>query len=184
MTGFKDPEFKGINFKKIMVVAMFSDLANRKTFEDEVVSAFDDEGYKAVSSLTIFSPTRDYTNEEFATKLSDNQIEGVLILSLQDAYSTQSYVPENKQYNTKGQGTLLGDYYYYKSTTKVETTGGYYVSKPVVNFESALFATENSKLAWIATSTTKGNAFAKIGNLAASLGRNIIENLIEEGLVR
>ena len=183
ITGFKNPDFKG-TVKNVIVYASVGDLQMRQTMENEIAIAFSEGGYGAISSMNVFSPAKKYTESEMVQILKQKKIEGALIVSITDAHTTQSYVPKSTNEKTKGEGYVLGDYLYYKSTTKTETTGGYYINKPVVSFESVLFNVEDGLQIWLASSTTKGNAFAKMGTLSSSLGSNILESLVSQGILR
>ncbi|GAH01571.1 unnamed protein product, partial [marine sediment metagenome] len=70
---------------------------------------------------------------------------------------------------------------YYRSYT--QEYGGYYISKPNVKFEIRLFDSRSGQVAWLATSLTKGNAFADYDALANSLAKKVVEMLIEEDML-
>ena len=183
IVGFRNPDFKG-TVKNVIVYASVGDLQMRQTIENEIIIAFAEEGYSAISSINIFSPAKKYTESEMVNILKQKKIEGVLIISITDAQTTQTYVPTSTYEKTNGKAYVLGDYLYYKSTTTTETTGGYYINKPIVNFETVLFNVEDGIQIWLANSTTEGNAFANMGTLSSSLGSNIIESLVSQRIIR
>ncbi len=180
LTSFRDPEFAGKNLHKILVVVPFSDLESRQTAETAFVNRFAGYGVEAVPSMQMLMPTRTYTNEELAKILFENKVEGVLIVKLTDVSSTQTYVPQSS--STYGQGTLSGNTINYSSQTY--SYGGYYISKPRVRFELQLFDVSSGKVAWVGTSLTRGNAYARFKTLINSLAGSAVRQLVQDGLVQ
>lgn len=183
ISGFKNPDFKG-SVKNVLVYAVVPDLKIRQTIENEIINSFNELGYKAVASISIFSPAKNYTNEELLETIMKNNIDGVLIISITDFQTSKTYIPQTTIKETKGKGNVIGDYLHYKSTTTIRTYGGYEINKPIVSFESALFNVEDGLQIWVSNSITKGNGWAKINTLASSLGGKIIENLIEQRIIK
>ncbi|MDZ7296053.1 MAG: hypothetical protein ONB14_11600, partial [candidate division KSB1 bacterium] len=62
------------------------------------------------------------------------------------------------------------------------TFGGFYVSKPWADYEGILWSTADDRVAWYATATAKGNAFANMENLIASASKKIGRRLVADGV--
>ncbi len=180
ITAFKDPDFVGKSFHRILVIAPFSDLEYRDTAEKAFIFWFSEFSVDAISSIRIMPPTRDYSNEEFNNVLSKNKIEAVLVITLTDAFTSEAYVPGSSR--TDAKATLMGNYIQYSSQTR--QSPGYFISKPRVKFELRLFDVASGKTAWIASSFTKGNALAGFGTLMSSLANNTAFQLRYDGLLR
>jgi len=183
LTGFKNPDFKE-KVTKILVYSLAKDLSLRQNIEQEVTNAFTQQNKKAFPSINLFSPVKSYTKEEIMNTIEREKFDAVLVLSVTDTETSETYIPPSQSTKTDGKGTVIGDYLYYKSTTKTETTGGFYVKKPIVYFESTLFYIPNDILIWKANSKTKGNAFANERDLAFSLGENILDDLISQKIIK
>jgi hypothetical protein len=112
--------------------------------------------------------------------LSERKITGVLLITLTDAYSKQVYVPASS--STQGQATLSGNTINFSSHT--EEYGGYHVSKPRVRYEIRLYDVAKGSTAWLATSLTRGNAFARFDTLIGSLADTSVEKLKNDGLLK
>jgi PKD repeat protein len=98
---------------------------------------------------------------------------------LKDYWTSESYVPKSS--STQGSANLYGNSLYYRSYT--QQYGGYYVSKPNVSFETRLFDRKSGEVAWLVSSTTRGNAFADYGNLASSLAKKVVSELKKEEML-
>ncbi len=180
LTSFRDPDFTVRNFHKILVIVPLSDLESREAAETAFADRLTAHGVEALTALQILAPTRTYTKGELAKILSENKIEGVLIVMPTDAYTKQTYIPRSS--STYGQGTLSGNTLSYSANTQYH--GGYSVSKPRVKYELKLFDVPSGKIAWIGTSITRGNAFAHFITMIDSLAATAVRRLDEEGLLR
>jgi len=81
-----------------------------------------------------------------------------------------------------GTSALTGNTINYLSHT--QQYGGYYISKPRVRYEMRLFDVLTGNTAWVATSVTRGNAFARFDTLIGSLAETTVEKLKEDGLIK
>ena len=180
ITSFLDPSFSTKSFHRILIVSPFADLESRTKAESVFVERLAKFSVEGIPSIRIFMPTRTYTTEELLKLLSENKVEGVLLVTLTDAYTTQAYVPASS--STYGQATLTGNTINYLSHT--QQYGGYYISKPRVRYEMRLFDVLTGNTAWVATSVTRGNAFARFDTLIGSLAETTVEKLKEDGLIK
>jgi hypothetical protein len=180
ITSFRDPAFATKTFHKILVVAPFSDLESRTMAESAFVDRLTSYSVDAIPSMKVLMPTRTYSSEEFLKILSEIKIDGVLLVTLVDASSTQTFVPGSS--STYGQATLSGNTVNYSGTT--QNYGGYYISKPRVRYEIRLYDVSTGNTAWVATSLTRGNAFAHFDTLIDSLADTAVEKLHEDALLR
>ncbi len=179
ITSFKDPNANNYNISKILVIATNLNLPSRENLEEKTATKLTENGVVGISSLKLFYPTRQYSEEEYLKILDNNKIDGILILELSDAYSKQVYIPES--YSSKSKGTVIGNQV--NINTKTYKHGGYYLNKPVVHFNIELFNTRDGSLLWVGSSRTGGNAFADVDDLFDSLSETAIEKLTEDGLL-
>jgi hypothetical protein len=179
MTAMKDPLIPSRFYQSILVIAPFSDLESRKTAEDIFITKLSRFGIRATPSLSILFPGRNYSNEEFAKLILDSGADGVLLVTLTDAYTKQTYLPPSS-FST-GTATLQGNVALYSGTT--QHYGGYYISKPRVRYEIRLFDVSSGQTAWMATSLTRGNAFARFPKLVDSLAETTVEQMQKDQLI-
>ncbi len=180
MTSFLDPAFATKAFHRILIASPFADLELRTKAESFFAECLAKHAVKGIPSIRVFMPTRTYTDEEFSKLLSENGIDGVLIVTLADAYTTQAYVPAS--YSTQGQATLSGNTINYSART--QQYGGYYVSKPRVRYEMRLYDVSTGNTAWVASSLTRGNAFVNFDILISSLADTTVSKLRKDGLLK
>jgi len=179
LSTIRNPELSQIIFEKLLVVAPFSDIGLRKQTEDAFIAKFNLSGMNAISSIQRIPPVRDYNEQELLNILEQDKIDGILVVGLKDYWTSQSYVPKSS--SSRGSASLYGNSLHYQSYT--QEYGGYYISKPNVKFEIRLFDSKSGQVAWLATSLTKGNAFADYNTLANSLAKKVVKMLIEENML-
>ena len=175
----KSPSIPSRSYHSILVVAPFADLESRKIAEEIFINKLSRFGLRAIPSLSILFPGRNYSNEEFAKLILDSGTDGILLVTLTDAYTEQTYVPPSS-FST-GTATLQGNVAYYSGTT--QHYGGYYISKPRVRYDIRLLDVPSGQTAWMATSLTRGNAFARFPKLVESLADTTVEQMRKDRLV-
>jgi hypothetical protein len=180
MTSMRDPSVYASAYQRLLIVAPFSDLESRMQAENAFVAQLANRGIHGIPSISVFLPTRGYSDEEVSSILGDIGAEGVLLVTMTDAYTQQSYVPGSS--TTTGTATLSGNVVNYAGTT--QHYGGYYISKPRVHYELRLFDISTGKTSWVATSLTRGNAFAQFDMLIQSLAQTAVQKLQEDGMIK
>jgi len=179
LTTIRNPELSQIKFRKLLIVAPFSDIGLRKQTEDAFIAKFNLSGMNAISSIQRIPPVKDYNEQELLKILEQDKIDGIFVVALKDYWTSQTYVPKSS--SSRGRVSLYGNSLYYRSYT--QESGGYYISKPNVKFEIRLFDSKSGQIAWLVTSLTKGNAFADYNTLANSLAKEVVKRLIEENML-
>jgi hypothetical protein len=169
LTYWKDPNYKGTKFSKIMVLAIVKNLEYKKALEYKVASSLKEAGLNAVPSMELMSPESDYSQDEMIGIMSKNSIDGILTLKY-----TGSKL--RKQYYSGG----FYDYYY--GGRGYWGTPGYIEYYKEVRIECRLFPPTLDNSIWIAT--TKTTNYTGLNNLASSLGDAITKNLVEAKLIQ
>jgi len=177
LSSIMNSNYYNCRIERVMVVALFSDLGYRKTAEENFVKKLPCDAW---CSVNIMPPFKDYTSEEIEKILKFYHIDGILMITLEDFWTSETYVP--KSYEEEGSAYFSGDYLKYKATTK--ESGGYYISKPRVKFDIRLHDAKSGEIIWMTTSTTKGNAFANFGTLINSLAASVAKELHQRGIFR
>jgi hypothetical protein len=180
LKAFRDPDFAGKKYQRILVQAGFSDLNMREAAETAFVERINKHAAVGIPSLSVFMPTRNYTADELGKIFTDQRIDAMMFVILTDAYTSQSYIPGGS--TTTGQATQSGNTINYSAQT--QNYGGHYVSKPRAKYEIQLFDIPSGKKAWIATSHSRGNAFADFGNMITSLADSVVDQLQHDGLLK
>lgn len=90
-------------YEKVLVLAIASKTSNRAAVEGAMVDEFKKQGINAVSSLSVFPESQNafsekqskISKEELAQKLKEQNVDGLLVLSLLDKKEEQVYVEGN-----------------------------------------------------------------------------------------
>jgi hypothetical protein len=177
--GFKDPDFTNKTFKRIIVASGL-----KKEWHEQLVNSITSRSKTMAVDVefieygSLFFPTRTYSNEDIKKIVDEQGIDGFLFLTLQDAGTENSYVP---QYQSQ---TTVTPNYYGGYTANTYNYGGYDISKPYFSFNMELIDAGTSRKAWVAEASSGGNAFAGWSDLISSMSGKIIDSLVSEGLVK
>lgn len=183
LTSFVDPDFTNSYYHKILIYFPSLDLDEQKEAEDIYKECFAEYGLEALSSTELFPPTRSFSSDEMIDVMKQNKVEAVLFVEFKDAWNDETYIPETQTTNKKGDLEVYGNRAEYKEKSTTYSYGGYYVNKPRIKFESRLVDLNMDKIAWIGSSLTKGNAFAKFHKLISSLAESTLADLKKNNLV-
>lgn len=179
ITSVVDPEFKKAQFSDVLVISTFSDLMYKEKIEDNFKKFGNSKNISISTGSEILPPTRNYSNYEISNILEYNNIDCILVIALQDYWTSQTYVP--KSTTTYGSASIIGNTIVYSQ--KKKNYGGGFISKPRVTFESRLFDAKTGNVIWRSTSLTKGNALADFSDLSSSLSRTTINKLLTDRII-
>lgn len=187
----RNPLLSQVRFRKILVLAQFQDVRLRELTENTFVNKLRSSGINAIPSINIIPTVYEYNKEEFSNITKQNNIDGVLVVTLSGYWTALSYVPKTSVHY--GYGSLFGNsfnYGYGSSYSGIlnyqgytQEYGGYYVSKPIAKFQIRLFDSKTGQVAWLATGITRGNAYANYDTLINSLANNAVRKLIEDNVI-
>ena len=104
----------------------------------------------------------------------------ILVAAPADAGTRSAWIPSTT--TTQGTAAVSGNTVSGRSTST--TSGGFYVDKPWAQYEAALHAMSSGNVVWIASMTSRGNAFADWGDLARSMAKETSEQLLKDGVVK
>lgn len=184
MTSFKDPDYQNTEFKRILVVANTNDLEDRQKLESKMVEDFSEVGVYALESYKLFPPTRELTDEEKVDLLLKNNIDSFISISVGESGVSDVYIPQTSSTTkTEGNVNVYGNTARYKEKSTTTYQGGYTVHKPWAQFETKLYDVSNGHMAWIATSFTRGNAYANRNTVINSYCGKTVDQLLDDKLI-
>ncbi|WP_456460628.1 hypothetical protein [Reichenbachiella sp.] len=112
-TSWQSPNFKEHEFKKIVVIGMFKRLNTRTSFEEEIVKAFEAEGYVAVHGMSVLPPSyQPSSSEDLEGILKQEDFDLVLMSSVADRTQETQYHQGSTYYGGYG-GYGMYNYYNY-----------------------------------------------------------------------
>jgi hypothetical protein len=169
-------------FRKVLVDAKFKSLEHRKLAEGRLCTELIRvASCECLKSAEVFFPGQEHTAEQIDSRLSELHVDAVLTLQPVGSGTSSSYVPQSSY--TTGSATTSGGTVMGSSTTR--TYGGYSVDKPWANYEAMLQSRSDGKVAWYATATSRGNAFAGWSDLinsatSATVGKLVLDGVLEK----
>ena len=174
ISSFINPDIDISNYKNILVFGYIRDIEIRKTLESDIVSVFIENNLNCISSINIFSPLKDYSEQEREEILIKNNIDGIITVCIISSGENSVYIPQQTHTNYHSQyvnGQLI-------SIPYTTTSGGYSVSYPKANFEITLTDIASGKLAYKATANSEGDEFSDMKTISKSLAKEIVKEYI------
>lgn len=165
-------------YNKVLVFAVASKTSNRAAVEGAMTTELKKHGIQAVSSLSLFPESQNangsnppmISKEELARKLKDNNVDGLLVLSLLDkkeeeiyveghttthteSIPQQAYVEPVYNYHYDGYNDRYDPYYnnyyvYYQTVQTTVTEPGYYENQTTLYLESNFYRVDDAALVW------------------------------------
>lgn len=165
-------------YSKVLVFAIASQTSNRAAVEGAMTNELNKHGINAVSSLSVFPSSHHLSEEqqaripkeELAQKLKDNNIDGLLVLSLLDKRQEEVYVEGHTtthtettpqqvyvepvyNYHYDGYNDRYDPYYrdyytYYQTVQTTVTEPGYYENQTTLYLESNFYRVSDATLVW------------------------------------
>lgn len=181
ITSQVNPEVVSRNFDNVLVYGNFANLEYRKRAEKKLCWELNRKSdCHCFRSTYVFFPGQTYSGDEISDRINELEIDGVLILQPTGSGLSSTYIPQTT--HTTGSAQIFGNKITGSSTT--ETYGGYNVNKPWANYEAIFWSISEGKVAWYATATSGGNAFANWNDLINSACGKTIKKLAADGIIR
>jgi hypothetical protein len=193
---FPDPAYLGKQYSKFCMAAFISDDAFlRKQYEVCFAKEFTDEGLIAESSLKLFPPTREWSDEQIHEKLNYDDYDAYLLITTRDGYTETEYIPAQKTVETKNVTESKQDDSTGKSTKEIYTQETVIKETPAlineyyyVIVEIKLIDVKTSETAWVSyikSHTGKGLLYESFitKNKAEQIARSTLEDLITDGFI-
>ena len=181
---WKDPEYSGKSYKKVLVVALSDNAAARGTVEDETTHLLQVKGINGVSGSDILPADRNAIpkdKEVLKEKLTKGGYEAVLTVGLIDVKEETHYVQGSGYYNPMSYGYYGSFYGYYPHMYGAVYQPGYYSSSTVVYLETNLWDVSTGKLMW--SGQSKSSDVGSVDKLANSYARSVVSELTGKGLL-
>ncbi len=167
-----DGEYAGPKLQKVLVLGIFKDDIQRRSFEAAFANEVDGTGKRAVAGYTLMPDAEDFDNkEEIIAAVNKIGADSVLITSFKGVIEKQREVPARVDYVPR-MGRSYGRYGYgyggyYGSTYETVYRPGYTTTDTIVQLETRVYAVKTEKLVWA----------GKTKSVNASSGEKIIKDL-------
>jgi hypothetical protein len=172
--GFTDNNYKEFKIKKIAVRAPNVGFAFGEIMENSMIKNLRSSKVQAESFLSLFPPTRDWTNEEVAKQLMKDGYDSIMYVYLVGSDSssqTISYINSGNAYAYGGMGTYSG------TTVPVSA-----ISRSTQT-RVKIFDIHTADVIWIGDSSTKAGGLLFMGDETQtdSISSQIVSSLKSNG---
>jgi hypothetical protein len=168
-----DPEMKSIEGKSIAIFCLSPRLDVRDKVETQMSDAFQAKGVNAMRSMDFITPGK-MEKEVIAAILKQNNITGVIIVSLLDKEKSTSYVPGSTAYGT-------GFYGYYGYRYAAVYDPGYYSTTTSYYIECNAYRLADERLVYSSQSKTVDPS--SVDKFAYDYAKSIVQDLQNKGVV-
>jgi len=134
--------------KKILVIGLAKNIANRRIFEETLSKDFIKAGKSAEVSTKYFSDIKKINKKSLAPIVKKGKYDTVIIARVISIDKQSSYVPSAYP---SGYDSMYG---YYGRVSPYYMDQGYYVQNEIVSIEINMYETQKAKLVWAITTET------------------------------
>ena len=181
VVSFTDPDARNKLYNRIAVVADSDDLSDRLTIETKMVKTLRHNGVDAVSSLSLFPPTREFTVEQENVIFNDNSVEALVIIQIADAGFLVSSKPINVHTGTSNNGD--------NEVSGITVSGGGTEHKAYGQLRMSLIDIESDQTMWVCDADARAffdtfNPDWDMAHLLKASSKKIAKELIKSGLIK
>ncbi len=181
IVSFTDPDAGGKLYNRIAVVANVDDLSDRLIIETKMVKTLDDKGVNAVSSLSLFPPTREFTIEQENEIFKDNNVEALAVIEIRNTGFHVSSEPLSVRTETRKEKD--------KEVTGTTVSGGGTERKAFGQLRVSLIDVVSDKTMWIGDADAQSffdteNPDWDMAYLLKASSKKIAKELIRTGLIK
>lgn len=154
IVSWKNPEYRGPKFKKILVIGMSPNPGRRSDFEDALSAELNKPGQEVIAGNQILlRPDAKVDLDYIRAQIREHKIDAVIVSRLVSVNETFTYVPGQVWSPTPYYRSFYG---YYSTVWPVVYTPGYTKEEKTVRVETNVYATSGTEgeLVWTATSDT------------------------------
>ena len=173
---WKDPNYQGGKFNKVLIIGVAKEQANRILFESKFVAELKIYGTDAISSYTIIPSAENLNKATVESKIETLQVDAVLVTQLVNAKQERTY---STVINRSGRspGRSGWDANYSEGFVKDQGQGSYYQYE-VVSLETNIYDTQTHKLIWSGWSDTdlEDSVEVAIASLIKAITKSLSNN--------
>ena len=160
---FVDPEFRGSTFERLLVVGQYPHLDETAAAESDFGRDLARHGVTALRGLDLMPPTRTFDQDQVFRIAREQRVQGVLLVRRTSIHEREVWVPPG----------AMDEW----------SSPGYYASYLNVRHRLELRDVETGKLAWVASTLTRGTAADEYARVISSLAQAAVRQLAQDGLI-
>ena len=167
---------------RTLVVAYGMDIGERKDVENSLVESLIEKDVNAFSSINIFPPLRDYSDEEFSEKINSLLIDSILFFEVTGKSVSTAYLPPQYHAGTSHSTVnVVGNTAHVTTTQNPSyTTGGGTIEKPVGSYSMRVNLLPDNNTIWMANGDSEGSAFHSYSSVSVEVAKEVVNMLVNE----
>lgn len=176
---WRDPDVSvdTASLKKVLVVALLKDEANRRSAEDKMASLMNGKGIVSYNLLTQNSIKE--SDEVWKAKLKNDGFDGALVMRLVDVDKEVNYTPGNiSTYPVY----YRGFHGYWRVGWNSYYTPGSYNTTQNYSIETNVYSFRSDKLIWTGLTTTSNPS--KLDKMVAEVTTVVFDKMKKEGFLK
>ncbi|MBE9529597.1 MAG: hypothetical protein IME99_10230 [Proteobacteria bacterium] len=171
--------------KRVLVIGVTKKELYKRSFEDEFVRQFKEQGIDAVAAFRVLPIKKKLDKKEIRAKVEELGIDAVLVTRLVDKKTVETYFPPRIErvyrgpyYGPRHHHNLHG---YYERSYDIVTVPGYTLVEKFIILETNIYDAETEEIIWaVSTETSLGEPSNK---LIESLIELLVANLKEHQML-
>ncbi|MBW1768286.1 MAG: hypothetical protein JRJ65_14720 [Deltaproteobacteria bacterium] len=184
VTSWTNDNYQNKTYKKILVLGVSENNSNRAEVESAIVKRLFEKDIPAVASLSLFPPQLQHapvSEEKMIDAVKNNNIDGVLIISLLDIKREEKAVPATS-YTTGPRYPYYRTPYYghYSTMHRTVHTPGHTVRTKKFYLESNFYSVKSKELAWTLQSESINPE--NISDFAVQYSETIVSSMLDAKL--
>jgi hypothetical protein len=174
---WKDPSYQGGKFKKVLVIGVAKNQANRILFENKFVAELKNYGTDAISSYTIIPTAEKLDKVTVESKTKTLEVDAVLVTKLMNIEQKKTYSRVVNPSQTQPR-LQRGGYVDYSTDYEAAKDRGSYYKYEVVSLETKIYDTQTDKLIWSGWTDTvlEDSIEVAIGSLIKTITKSLSDN--------
>ena len=177
---WKNPEYQGGAFRKLLVIGVGRNAENSRLFEETLAQALQAKGVVAASGYRVLPVVERLSKDDIRQTVKAGQYDAVLVTRLLTVDRKTEYVAP--RIYAVGSDVSSRNYYgYYSSSWRVVHEPGYLSTETIVRLETNLYESRTAQLVWSGRSNTFDPQ--SVRDAIDSVTRAITKRLAQEGMI-
>jgi hypothetical protein len=177
-TTWRNPDYQGASFQKVLVIGVAERDADRRLFEDRFAEVLFGRGLDALPSYEILPQSERLSEEQIREAIAGGGHDAVIVTRLLGMEEKTEYVPPRSHTVPR---YYHGYYGYYGRTWDVVHEPGYSVTRTIMRLETNLYEVGSGDLVWSGQSETFDPR--SLEESIDSVTEAVAEHLWAEGLI-
>jgi hypothetical protein len=180
---YTDPDYKGYQPKKVMLVVENASQEMRMEIEERLTKELAKKGVEVISNRKLFPPTREFSTEDRQRILAAESVDSALVVTIGESASQVMAIATQTRGTAQMNAQPSGGGGYNATGTMNSTSQNIYAAKSKAEFSAVLFDAAKNRAAWYADVQVKaqGTLFVSEKGDAKGLAGAVIEGLEDDG---